>query len=329
MPHDTRLLSPPNRVFNGLPPYLGGKRRLVPIIFASLATVVPPAVWPSLKFLDPMSGGGSVALAAKWYGFDVLAGDVAERALLVARALIGNHLRKIQPVDIARLLANVAFPLDRDDIHLEKPYATLLGAAATFSEPLQSLLRLTIVNSYLRVFPMSLPSASDSRHVISRDWDRISSRRVGHYLRALNRPIESALISGATSVNRSVLGGRGEVIEGCALDAIRGSGADVTYLDPPYVDTSGYDDNYRKLDELLGDKRLPEPAPQLDELLETASGVPVVVLSYGGPSVTLYSLVSQISRHRPVTNAIAVPYRHLRSISKEGTNEYIVICLDR
>ena len=301
----------------------------MPIIFASLARVVPPAVWPSLKFLDPMSGGGSVALAAKWYGFDVLAGDVAERALVVARALIGNHLRKIQPADIARLLADVAYPLDHDDISLEKPYATLLAPAAAFPEPLQSLLMLTIVNSYLHVFPMSLPSASDSRHVISRDWDRISSRRVGHYLRVLNRPIESALISGAKSVNRSVLGGRGQVIEGSALDAIRGSGSDVIFLDPPYPGTSGYDDNYRKLDLLLGDKRLPEPAPQLDELFETASDVPVVVLSYGGPSVTLDSLVSQAGRHRPVTNAIAVPYRHLKSISKEGTNEFILICSDR
>ena len=52
-------------LFDALPPYLGGKRRLVPLILADLAAELPSAEWPGASFCDPMCGGGSVALAAK------------------------------------------------------------------------------------------------------------------------------------------------------------------------------------------------------------------------------------------------------------------------
>ena len=47
--------------YGALPPYLGGKRRLAPLIFALLAETRPRASWPGLAFLDPCCGGGAVA----------------------------------------------------------------------------------------------------------------------------------------------------------------------------------------------------------------------------------------------------------------------------
>lgn len=323
------LLQIPNSAFSGLPPYLGGKRKLVPLIFSALAGAIPPTTWPALNFLDPFVGGGSVSLAAKFYGFDVAAGDIAERSLVVARALIANSRTKILPADITRLLRGLRPADDHGTGGLESPFADLLVRSESFTEPLRSLLNLAIINSYLRIFPMSLPSASDSRHVVARDWDRISSRRLGHYLRALNRPLEMTLQTAALAVNRSVIGGRGNVVAGNALDTIADSNADIAYVDPPYPGTSGYDAKYRPLDELLGDDRPPESAPALDELFEASAEIRTVVFSYGGPTVTIESLVTGIERHRPVTSAMAVPYRHLKSIAKEGTNEYIIVCSDR
>ena len=44
-------MTPPHTLFDALPAYLGGKRRLVPKIFGALATVVPPEAWPGQIFL--------------------------------------------------------------------------------------------------------------------------------------------------------------------------------------------------------------------------------------------------------------------------------------
>ena len=45
-----------SRLFDALPPYLGGKRRLVPLILADLAAELPAAEWPGPRGtakLDP------------------------------------------------------------------------------------------------------------------------------------------------------------------------------------------------------------------------------------------------------------------------------------
>ena len=79
-----------SRLFDALPPYPGGKRRLVPLILADLAAELPAAEWPGASFCDPMCGGGAVALAAKAQGFEVYASDRARRGAIVAAALIAN-----------------------------------------------------------------------------------------------------------------------------------------------------------------------------------------------------------------------------------------------
>ena len=71
-----------SRLFDALPPYLGGKRRLVPLILADLAAELPAAEWPGASFCDPMCGGGAVALAAKAQGFEVYASDRARRGAI-------------------------------------------------------------------------------------------------------------------------------------------------------------------------------------------------------------------------------------------------------
>ena len=77
-------------LWSGVPAYLGGKRRLCPVIFGMLAQYLPRNDWPGAVLLDPFSGGGAVSLYAKAFGFGVFASDVAERAALIGRALIAN-----------------------------------------------------------------------------------------------------------------------------------------------------------------------------------------------------------------------------------------------
>ena len=62
----------------GLPPYLGGKRRLLGRIFKRIPI---PRDAPIL--VDVFKGGGSVALFGKARGYRVIANDIALRSHLV------------------------------------------------------------------------------------------------------------------------------------------------------------------------------------------------------------------------------------------------------
>jgi hypothetical protein len=130
-------------------------------------------------------------------------------------------------------------------------------------------------------------------------------------------------------VNGGVIGGQGAAEWGDACDVITGFAPDVVYLDPPYPGTTGYTSSYRLIDQLLGDESPTAATVKLDDLLEAARDVPIVVLSYGGPKVTLEGLVTQVQAHRQVTVSKAVPYKHLRSVSKgvigARSNEFIII----
>lgn len=88
------------RFLDALPSYQGGKRRLLGHIAKALP---PPAEAPVL--LDPFLGGGSVSLFAKRRGYRVVANDVADRAVIVGRALISNDREKLSREDLARLFA--------------------------------------------------------------------------------------------------------------------------------------------------------------------------------------------------------------------------------
>src|SRR2546427_12257831 len=76
------------KMWSSLFPYLGGKRRLCPLIFREIDRVVPRRLWPGLTFLDAFLGGGSVSLGAKAQGFKVVATDIAERSIVGGQALI-------------------------------------------------------------------------------------------------------------------------------------------------------------------------------------------------------------------------------------------------
>ena len=318
-----------------LPAYLGGKRRLAPLIFAELAAVLPPSAWSESTLLDPMCGGGAVALWAKAQGFAVEAGDAAERGAVVARALIANSRVRLRRED---LLAALACPPPPDagrprmDIFTpeqERSLHGVLAAADRSADPLASLLRLVAIKAVLRAFPMSLPNATDAVAAAAGDFDRVSSRRLRHYVRARSRFGCAGLWRLAEEINAGVFGGTGRAYRGDALDAIRTTAADVLYLDPPYPGTTGYGETYAVLDALLGDSSVAGAVPTLTDLLEAAADIPWLVLSYGGPRVTLDAVTELVGCFRTVERASAIPYPRLRAVAKEATNaasrEFLVV----
>ena len=226
------------------------------------------------------------------HGFEVYASDRARRGAIVAAALIANSSVRLREADWLPALrpddlrANGAAAVSVFTLAQARRIDGLLTAAAARQAPTRALLELLAIKLVCRLFPMSLPNATDAARAAAEEYDTISPRRLGHYLRR-DRWIQPAgLRTLATAINGGVIGGRGHATQRDAREAIAASTAAVIYLDPPYPGTTGYG-AYGLLDTLLGDDLPAAPAPRLADLLDAAVAAPIVVLSYGGPGVTL------------------------------------------
>lgn len=329
------------RFFDGLPPFQGGKRWMCALLFAELAGVVPPEAWPQSRFLDPFCGGGAVALYAKAHGFEVVASDAAERGAVVARALIANSRVRLARRDIIDLMRTPLSPAPHVAARFvpavfTAPQAAWLDRAVAQArrraEPARSLALLVVIRTALSAQPMSALNGTDAPAAAQQNFDQISPRRVAHYVRAGRRFTLEGAWRTAERVNRGVIGGRGSAARLDALTAITSTPADVLYLDPPYGGTQGYETPYGPLDALLDPSTARPPPVDLNGLLDAARNVPVVALSYGGPTTDLDALRALVNRHRVVRRALAIPHRHFGSLAtetKNATNNELLIIATR
>lgn len=285
------------KVFNALPAFLGGKRRLAPLIFALLARRMPRSSWRGMTFVDPFLGGGSVSLLAKAYGFRVICNDLALRSAAIGRVL-------------------------------------WWARSGYFPEPKRSLALVLPIKWILRVQPMSMLRGTDARAAFSGDYDRVSPRRVGHYLRSLELQRPASWWRLAQEVNRGVLPGAGEAYQEDAPTFLAHASGDIVYLDPPYPGTTSYEREYAVLDDLLeGERRdvsgFSRSTDLLAELFRSCRHIPVWRVSLNNAALGLEELEDLIRPYRPNIEAVQVPYRHLGSIATEEKNannrEFIVL----
>ena len=333
-------------MFNALPAYQGGKRRLAPLIFALLGGRVPPSSWRRLVFADPFLGGGGVSLAAKANGFRVVCNDVALRSAVVGRALIANGSRRLGQADVLALLRDPCVAYQQmaqerfvPDV-LSRAHARVLDRALywarsdDFPEPLRSLALVLIIKWLLRVQPMSMLRGTDAKAAFSGDLDRVSPRRVGHYVRSFSLLRPSAWWRLAEDVNRGVFPGQGAAHQQDVFAFLSHVAADVVYLDPPYAGTASYEREYGVLDELLeGEQRdvsgFSRSADLLQELFLACRHIPVWLVSFNNSVLSLEELEAMVRLHRPNVTSVRVAYRHLGSIASEEKNakneEYVIL----
>lgn len=335
-------------VFQGLPPYFGSKRRLCPRIFREILRVHPRETWSLLRLVDPFLGGGSVSLYAKAQGFGVLCGDLAERSVIIGKALIENDGVRLNEQDLLRLFV----PVEGNRHQIEHNYVPDCFALASAQfldnafavveqvedETKKSLLRLLLINYIYWLRPHSKFSSPGAfnRPFAEERWDDIKATYKHAIMANASHPLP-ALRSLARDINRAVMRGAQpcRAMKGDALDTIRaGEGAEVLYLDPPYSGTLSYEEEYRVLDEILGERHESSAFSERDglnhfaSLLEQCAAYPLWVVSYGNAVSDLAAVRAAVERFRP-TWAVEIAYSHMNAVAtqakREANREFIIL----
>ncbi|MGH9390426.1 MAG: DNA adenine methylase, partial [Vicinamibacteria bacterium] len=310
-------------IWSALPPYLGGKRRLCPLIFREIDRILPRRGWAGRVFLDGFLGGGSVSLYAKAQGFRVVATDIAERAIIIGQALIANSRVRLTREDVLRLIE----PSDAPQGRIERAYVpavfiqaqarfidrALAVASRTEDRAKAALIRLLAIRVALLAHPYSQVRKGTIHRVTTGDFESITESAVYHYVDGLRLTRTENLWRLAQQINAGVFQGEGEVIRASILDALPSIRADVAYFDPPYPGVMSYEKEYRIIDEILeGASRPTSPftakdgAAMIDGLFERATHIPIWLLSLGNAVVSLGELEEKMARLGRQTQAIEI-----------------------
>ena len=181
--------------FGALFPYLGGKRRLCPLIFREIDKLLPRRLWPGRRLLDGFLGGGSIALFGKALGFNITATDIAERSIVVGRALIENSRVRLTREDVLRLLTPIAGSAGRIEREMVPAIFTknlarfidkALSLANNTADPAKSaLIRMLAIRLALLEHPMSQVRKGTIHRVATGEYESITESCVHHYVEGM------------------------------------------------------------------------------------------------------------------------------------------------
>lgn len=335
--------------WTALPPYLGGKRRLCPIIFREIDRVLPREHWHGLTLLDGFLGGGSVSLYAKAQGFSVISTDIAARSIVIGDALIANNHIRLTRDDLARVLAISIADTTPNAMKLVPAVFTenvgevldklLHAAGRTPISEKAALFRLLAVRAALLAHPMSQVRPGTAHRATTGEWESITPSCLSHYIDALRLDTIDKLWYLAQKINGGVFEGRGQVIQGDVLRLLPAITADIMYADPPYSGVMSYEKEYKVIDVLLGDSTRPtspftarDGASMIDTLLQRARHIPIWILSFGNAVTSLEELEAKMIRLGRQTRAIAIRYQHLAAVAtkekRAANREYLLIGVD-
>ncbi|MCP4582400.1 MAG: hypothetical protein GY839_12370 [candidate division Zixibacteria bacterium] len=318
-----------------LPPYLGGKRKLLGHIFKYL-----PKPSEAPVFIDAFLGGGSVSLMAKAKGYRVICNDIAQRSYIVGKALIENKSLKLEDSDLLRLFV----PADdrsgfivknfSPDVLPKKHAEFLDNAMANLSQngtPKRWLLLLMFIKYILRIRPMGNFGAKTIMHQIADgNWDEMNPNYVkdvinrkiyGHPKQILER-IMKQVNRGVFDNGQDNMAYHDDIFK--TLDKI--DQGDIIYLDPPYAGTGSYEKALSPLDCMLAGAMIQtEPSvfsrddafEFLEKLFVASKRFPIWVISYGNVRIDLNQLTDLIKKFKKDVIAEEFKYTHLNSLAGE------------
>jgi adenine-specific DNA methylase len=329
-----------------LPPYQGGKRRLLGQIFKHL-----PRPEEAPVFVDAFLGGGSVSLYAKARGYRVVCNDIALRSQIVGEALITNDHVTLGQEDVTRLFVGSGNGGGFIEEHFADKVVTAEHArfldtafenARLASGSKKWLLLLLLVKYVFRMRPMgNFGARTIVQQAANGEWESMNP----HYVRdMLVRGVADHPAVVALELRRQINGGvfsngqLNEVRRGDVFEFLASVDGDILYLDPPYAGTSAYETALRPLDAMLEGRIVrhersafssAEGSTVLERLLESAERFPVRAISYGNAEIDLDGLVKAVGRFRPVVVAQEIRYTHLTGLSgrehREKNRELLVV----
>jgi adenine-specific DNA methylase len=342
---------------SSLPPYLGGKRRLIPWIFKTLEKAAPRDTWQTLTFLDAFTGGGSVSLYAKAQGFkQIYSNDWSDRSQLIIQGLLENQSMTFSKEEMLTL--TVPLMLEGCPGFVQAHFSPSVFAArhadaldrmltgiARFQSPTKQALGKLLLWHLIQDFVCMPTSIGTSNRPYAetldgvRDWQTLNPKRfLDGSFHHLLKPTWHSLNKRRETINKGVF--TGSPVQGFQMDAIAFVSqmqGDILYADPPYPGCLSYEASNRTLDSILTcslpqSKLITSPFTKdtaaLDLLFEQARHIPVWLLSYGNHQLSLDELANLIKRHCPnrQIQAEARAYKHLSHVSKNQNNqEYLVM----
>ncbi len=333
--------------FNALPPYPGGKRNLNSWIFGQLATIIPEAQWSQLTFIDAFSGGGSVSMQAKLYGFKhLISNDFSQRSQLVLKGLIQNQHTKLQTPYFPVCEAGFVSEHFKGSVFSAR-HTQALDNALTYirsvDDPTQkALLQILLWKRVSRFVAFGTSIGTSNRPFAealdgTRSFSDLNPKRfVDGSISGLLTPCWEGIEDDVAIINQGIFPALGSVstYQDDVFTLLPKITGDILYLDPPYANTLGYNKANEVLDAVLFEK-LPDKGESvftkrvdaLSELLVTSRHIPTWVLSYNDKVLSLQelsNLVQQADTTRTI-HAFSKPYKHLAHVAKRDNNELLII----
>lgn len=250
-----------------LPGYLGGKRKLLKDIFRTV-----PDSKEAPTFADCFMGGGSVSLFAKASGYKVHSNDLAMRSYIIGKALIENDSIKIEEQDLARLFEN---PIKEGYIQRKYPKVFTTNQAEFLDT---ALANIWAMNDDGKKWPLLLMMV---KHILAvrnfgkfthtKDAVELQARRFEYPMRSagharanlnmIHHPLPN-LQKYARMINHAIFsnGQENTIDRQDVTEFLKGRTGDIAYFDPPYADTTSYEQEYKVLDDIL---HLGKTAPEM------------------------------------------------------------------
>lgn len=252
-------------MFDGVPAYLGGKRKLLGTIFRELAKAVDSLEWRDCSFVDGFTGGGSVSIYAKAQFREVLSNDYSDRSAMIAQAILANNDVRLSRADCVLLMEGAESATNwcatQPDWFIPGTAKAIdrgLAYADSVGNPTKAaLLRLLA----WRFVCLSRPSSGDftSRNLVDRAMDgELKNTGVVSAKYAFRPPNIRDALHWAEITNRSVFRGNLRFEQRDAITASEDWGADIVYIDPPYAGDSAYETFYRMADSAMAQAEIPK-----------------------------------------------------------------------
>jgi len=252
------------RFFDALPPYLGGKRRLLGPIFKEVAKHLDPIHWKQSSFVDGFMGGGSVSIYAKSQFKTVRSNDLSDRSTTIANAVLVNdntYFGEAHPTMILEGCdSSTNYAQSLEDWFIPSTARVIdrgLAYADSLNDPrLANMVRLVIWRCIL----YSRPTSGDftSRNLLERALTgELKASGVAGAKFAFRAPSLYDIKSYCKYTNNGIFRGAAlTYTQGDALVESEGWGHDVVYLDPPYAGDTGYDKFYGFSDKVMAQREL-------------------------------------------------------------------------